>query len=362
MSPATSPVNSPAKSSATSAATENAAPSLVSGGGATAARSKDKPAGGAPSAPVSASPQLVEKAVNTAKPEQGKTSLLKLMSQWLKDNFSGKSGDTSLKDALEEVLEEHEEESAALAPEERVLLRNMLSFGELTVSDIMIPRTDILAVEAESTLDELKRTFLEQGHTRMPVYHDNLDHVRGFVHLKDLVPMLCGDRPFELSAITREILFVPPSMKIVDLLLKMRVSGTHMAIVVDEFGGTDGLVTMEDLVEEIVGEIQDEHDDFTPSTMIRTVSEQVIEADARVRIEELQALIALPLASEDDVEAFDTLGGLLFFHLGRIPARGETVTLPNGMKMDILDADPRRIKRVRVHLPEPGIHTPLADA
>lgn len=273
----------------------------------------------------------------------------------LRNIFSPKQ-ETSLKnaieDAIEEAIEEHAEHSdEAIAPEERVMLHNVLSFSERTVRDIMIPRTDIIAVSHDISLEELKAHILEQRHTRTPVYEDTLDHVLGFLHVKDLIPMLAGDKPYHLQSYLRAMLYVPPSMKVIALLAKMRAAGSHMAIVVDEHGGTDGLVTMEDVVEEIVGEIQDEHDeDELHDGQIVRISDKLIEVNARIRIDQLERYLDRELVSEDEAEHFDTIAGLIFTKLGRIPAKGEMVDYGNGVSFEITDADPRRIRGVRVHL------------
>jgi magnesium and cobalt transporter len=270
---------------------------------------------------------------------------------WLKTLFSCKR-EASLKDAIEEAIEEHAENSEEeLAPQERVMLHNVLTFAETTVSDIMIPRTDIVAVPHDITLDALKAHIIEQRHTRTPVYEDTLDHVLGFLHVKDLIPMLAGDKPYHLRAYLRSMLYVPPSMKVLDLLAKMRAAGSHMAIVVDEHGGTDGLVTMEDVVEEIVGDIHDEHDeDEISDSHITQVNERTIDVNARIRIDQLARFLGQELISEADTEDFDTLAGLIAAKLGRVAARGEVVPHEAGMRFEVLEADPRRIRKVRVHL------------
>ncbi len=268
---------------------------------------------------------------------------------WMKHAL-GQRSDASLKEALEEVIEEHEEQAAEqLAPQEKAMLHNVLSFSDIIVSDIMIPRTDIAAVSADITLPELKAHILAQRHTRIPVYEETLDHVKGFIHVKDLLPMLGGDAVFSIRNIMRPLLFVPPSMRIIDLLIKMRHAGSHMAMVVDEYGGTDGLVTMEDLFEEIVGDIQDEHDgDEGRDDKITRVGDHVFEVSARIRIERLERELGLNLVTEEKQGEFDTLGGLIFFQLGRVPAKGEIVPHVSGIRFEIYDADPRRIRKVRI--------------
>ena len=283
--------------------------------------------------------------------EPRKTSPLQAAQCWLKHLVFPKN-EGSLKDVLEEVIEEHEENGEeALAPQERVMLQNVLSFGDRTVSDIMIPRTDIVAVPHDIAFDELKTHIIEQRHTRTPVYEGTLDHLLGFLHVKDLLPMMAGDKPYEIHSYLRTLLYVPPSMKVLDLLAKMRSVGSHMAIVADEHGGTDGLVTMEDVVEEIVGEIQDEHDeDEAGDSCIIRIGEKMVEVSARIHIEQLEKRLGLQFAGEDVEQEFDTLAGLISTQLGRLPAKGEIVPHSSGVKFEIIDADPRRIRKVRVHL------------
>ncbi len=278
-----------------------------------------------------------------------RVSLLQAIRSWLKYAIGTKS-EVSLKETLEEIIDEHDgQDDDTLEPEERVMLHNVLSFGDTKVSEIMIPRTDIMAVPADITLVELKAHIMEQKHTRIPVYEETLDQVLGFLHVKDLLPMLGGEKSYNLREVVRNVLFVPPSMRIIDLLVKMRHAGSHLAIVVDEYGGTDGLVTMEDLFEEIVGDIQDEHDeDEEQEDKITQVREGVFEVNARIRIEKLEQELGLNLVTEEKEDEFDTLGGFIFFHLGRVPVKGEGVEHTSGARFNILEADPRRIKKIQI--------------
>ena len=256
----------------------------------------------------------------------------------------------SLRETLEELIEEDEDETqdrAEFTEQERELLLNALSFGELQVWDVMVPRSDIQAIEITAGLAEVVGTMRNAMHTRLPVYRGNLDDVIGMVHIKDLLPYWGDGAEFKLEPIVREVLFVPPSMRVLDLLLQMRDTGVHMAIVVDEYGGTDGLATIEDLVEEIVGEIQDEHDKILPPQIVE-LPNGALEADARVEVEELERRLGLELLDAERREDVDTLGGLLFTLLDRVPARGEIVRHPAGLEFAVLDADPRRIKRLRI--------------
>lgn len=299
-----------------------------------------------------ASPSLPLETFQGAKPEKhAEPSSFRHLGKWLRSAMGNKP-EGSLKEALEEVLEEHEDSEMAISVEERNLLRNMIGFGELKVGDVVIPRTDISAVPETVTHDELKAHIMEHRHTRIPIYSGTIDNITGFIHMKDFFFALLGVIEFDLQSIVRPILFVPPSMKITDLLVKMRLSSCHMAIVVDEYGCTDGLVTMEDLFEEIVGEIQDEHDEDEEQPAMVWLSEKALEADARVKVSDLEAELQLDLSNGEE-EDFDTLGGLIFSHLGRVPAKGEVVHYRGGLKLEVLSADPRRIKKVRVVKTEP---------
>ncbi len=260
----------------------------------------------------------------------------------------GSKPDTSLKEIIEEALEEEAGNEVSISNEEKDLLKNVIRFSELTARDVMVPRTEIEALSSDVTFEALKNHAAALGHTRIPVYEDSLDKIEGFIHVKDLFRYITGSEPFQLRRILHEILFVPPSMRIVDLLLKMRVSGCHMAIVVDEYGGTSGLVTMEDLFEELVGEIQDEHDEEHEVIVLRWIGE-VLEADARALIEEVEAMLGEKLHSEGVEPAdYDTLGGFIFYTLGRVPVRGEILKIRERLKIEIIAADPRRVRQVRI--------------
>jgi CBS domain containing-hemolysin-like protein len=256
----------------------------------------------------------------------------------------------TLRETLEELIEEKEEEgrsSGEFTEEERALLLNALSFGELQVLDVMVPRADIKAIEVGADIGSVIAAMREAMHTRLPVYRNTLDEVIGMVHIKDMLPFWGDGAAFQLERIKREILFVPHSMRVLDLLLQMRDTGVHMAIVVDEYGGTDGMVTIEDMVEEIVGEIQDEHDKILPPR-ITELADGTLEADARVEVEDLEKQLGLSLLDEERREDVDTLSGLIFTLLDRLPARGEVVHHPAGIDFEVIEADPRRIKRLRI--------------
>ena len=267
----------------------------------------------------------------------------------------GDEGEQTLREEIEEAIDEAEESrpvAGDLTPPERQMLRNLLHFGEQTAGDICVTRGDIMAVPSNITFDDLVRAFADAGHSRLPVYGESLDEVVGMVHIKDVV-LANGDpsRDATIDALMRTPLFVPESMGVIELLARMRSERTHLAIVVDEFGGTEGLVTIEDVVEEIVGDIEDEHDEAEVG-LLTLLEDGVWEADARIELEELAATVDRRLTWEED--EVDTLGGLMFLLAGHIPAQGECVTHPSGWKLEAVESDPRRILRVRLHAPEPA--------
>lgn len=228
------------------------------------------------------------------------------------------------------------------------------AFQSLRVHNVMTPRADIVAVDIATTFSEVLARFVEAEHSRMPIYRDTLDDPVGFVHVKDVFKMLAdeskrptADQPV-LHRLRRDILYVPPSMRAADLLLRMQTSRIHMAVVIDEFGGADGLVTMEDLVEAVVGDIADEHDEAQTSGVVQRPG-GVFEADARAALEDLEAAMGVEdLAPADLEEDIDTVAGLVTAIAGRVPQRGEVIVHPGGFDLEITDADPRRVKRVRI--------------
>jgi CBS domain containing-hemolysin-like protein len=301
----------------------------------------------------------------------------------------GRNG-SNLRENFTDALLTDAENGTAFSPEERAMLHNILRLREVRVEDVMVPRADIEAVDQSISLAELLVLFEESGRSRMPIYNDNLDDPRGMVHIRDLLGYLTkqarsrrrakpsaastaegapatpppsnarnGKAPMGLdlsridlsktvqdASIVRKVLFVPPSMLASDLMKRMQATRTQMALVIDEYGGTDGLVSLEDIVEMVVGDIEDEHDDT--EQMITRSAEDVFVIDARAELEDIAAAIGADFDVREQVEEVDTLGGLLFSELGRIPARGEVVQALPGFEFQVLDADPRRIKRVRV--------------
>jgi len=307
----------------------------------------------------------------------------------------------SLRELLEADLKgeaDADASAAAFSTEEREMLRRLLRFGGLRVDDIMVPRADIIALEESDSLADLLRTFSEAGVSRIPLYSETLDDPRGMIHVKDLfrwltqeaaegainTPIAVADRDgadtapvakpeaadpvfFDFKRVDlsrtiasaklrRPVLYVPPSMPATNLLIRMQATRIHMALVVDEYGGTDGLVTIEDLVEQVVGEIEDEHDVAEAAYIVDDPKLGLI-ASARTPIQQLEEHLGLKLLKPEEEEDIDTLGGLMFSLLGRVPVRGELVRHPSGLELEVLDADARRLKKVKIH--RPRTHEPL---
>jgi CBS domain containing-hemolysin-like protein len=284
-----------------------------------------------------------------AKREQPQPSLLDSLVRRVRE-LAGRGGSepADLREALEGLLADSEDEGATPFGEEgRELLRNALGFGELRVEDVMVPRADIRGIAVESGLREVVSGMQEARHSRLLVYRETLDDALGVVHLKDLLAYWGDGAVFSLEETMRPVLVVPPSMRVLDLLLEMRRTNNRMAVVVDEFGGTDGLVTIEDMIEELVGELADEQDRTGAPQLVEN-PDGSIDADGRVWLDELEEKLGQQLLDGEDRDEADTLGGLIFTLLDRVPTRGELVTHPSGYEFEVLDADPRRIKRVRI--------------
>lgn len=282
--------------------------------------------------------------------------------QRLKTMFFGRDHEPTLREQLEEAIAEHEEDShdndqsdndGDLTAVERTMLRNLLHFSEHRVDDVMVPRSDIVAIDESAGFADCIAAFAEHGHSRLPVYRETLDSIIGMIHIKDVFAVLAsGEQPPEsLEAFIRQPRFVPQNMSVLALLDEMRRTRTHLAIVLDEYSGTEGLVTIEDLVEEIVGEIEDEHDE-EPEAMFAQLSPLMWEADARAELDDLAEAIDRKLSEvEEDV---DTLGGLAFVIAGQVPDVGQMLTHePSGWKLEILEADEKRVTRIRLFAPSP---------
>lgn len=268
----------------------------------------------------------------------------------------------AMRASLAEVVEQSERESPALSAQERVMLANLLRFGDLRVHDVMVPRAEIIAIDDDASLSELMAVMREGQHSRLPVYHETLDDPTGLIHVKDVMALLRSSDggafaiapKTHIAAIRRPVLFAPPSMRALDLLMKMQASHTHMALVIDEYGGTDGLVSIEDLIEEIVGDISDEHDEDTAA--LKADGDAYI-ADARMDLEDFREQTGHDLNFADTEDEIDSLGGLVTSLAGRVPQRGEIIAHPGGYEFLVLDADPRRVRRLRVRRPKGGGRT-----
>jgi CBS domain containing-hemolysin-like protein len=307
----------------------------------------------------------------------------------------GLPGGQSLRAALEDALKgSSTADASAFSAGEREMLLRILRFGALRVDDVMVPRADIIAVDESESLSTLLRTFDEAGVSRVPLFRETLDDPRGMVHIKDLVRTLIADalgrpateghaftgtirpaerpnlettvraadspdlgridlaKPIASNKLRRPVLYVPPSMPAMNLLIRMQSTRIHMALVVDEYGGTDGLVTIEDLVEQIVGEIEDEHDEAEAANIMVDPKLGLIAA-ARTPVTELEQRLGIKLLKPEEEADIDTLGGLVFALVGRVPTRGELVRHPAGIEFEVLDADPRRVKKLKIHLSRP---------
>jgi CBS domain containing-hemolysin-like protein len=269
----------------------------------------------------------------------------------------GDDQEETLRDRLEDAIDEHEEDGARstpagdLAPIERQMLRNLLHFGERDAGDVGVPRADIIAVEETTSFADLVKLFEEAGHSRLPVYRGELDTIIGMVHIKDVFNILASGapQPQSIAALIRQPLYVPQSMGALDLLAQMRGRRTHLAIVLDEYSGTEGLITIEDLIEEIVGEIEDEHDE-APTALLVPIEGGGWDADARAELEDVGETVDPRLAEVDgDV---DTLGGLAFVLAGHVPEAGECLAHDSGWTLEIVEADGKRVTRLRLHPPE----------
>jgi len=305
------------------------------------------------------------------------------LSHWLGQFLDrlGLRGGGTIREDITEALAQGSGQLADLSAQERAMLSNVLSLRERRVGDVMVPRADIIAVPADATLDELLALFRTAGHSRLPVFDDSLDDPRGMVHIRDFLEFIAGQAKAEPTAglsepafhdlsavdlamtlgetkIMRPVLYVPPSMPAVELLVRMQATRTHIALVIDEYGGTDGLVTIENLIEIVVGDIEDEHDTEEAPT-ITPAGEGRFTADARATLDELREATGIDLSQTPIAEEVDTLGGLIVTLAGHIPAQGEIVEGPEGLSFEIIEADTRRVKRLSIHRraitdPEPG--------
>jgi CBS domain containing-hemolysin-like protein len=321
--------------------------------------------------------------------------------QRLINGFTARLNTKSLRTQMEGALADDEGGDETFSAEEKAMLRNILALREMRVDDVMIPRADIDAVEDDISLGALLAIYQEVGHSRLPVYRETLDDPVGMVHIKDVVGLMtsegcvssdgdlldCADdrdpvgletedqdgsekvyhpllsasnhpktmsnidlqRPLRELGVIREILFVPPSMPATDLMATMRAARTQMALVIDEYGGTDGLISLEDVVETVVGDIEDEHDD-EEQLVVAPAGPNLFIADAKADLEEVSNAIGVTLTTSEESDDVDTLGGLIFTHIGRIPVRGELISVSDNLEVEVMDADPRRIRRVKIRI------------
>lgn len=261
-----------------------------------------------------------------------------------------RADDGSLRETLEELIEEGSEIEPSIESNERQLIGNVLNLRDLTAQDVMVPRTDIVAVSHNITPLEIMAAMTRTGLSQILVYKGNLDEIIGVIHMKDMLnwSQSKSGTPFKIRPMLREVLFISPSMRTLDLLLQMRQSGTKIALVVDEYGGIDGLVTFSNLIEEIIGDIQSAHDQIAPMILQRTPEGNVL-VDARYELEDIEAHLKISLTLDDGADDIDTIGGLVSLLAGHVPVPGELVRHPGGCEFEVVDADPRRIKTVLIH-------------
>ena len=273
------------------------------------------------------------------------------MFEKIKELFEKHPEEEEAIETVEEIMDEREErgDDVLVDDDEMLLLKNVFKLRDKRASDIAIPRAQMVAISVHTTPEELKKIVLKDKYTRMPVYEKTLDNIVGVLHTKDLLGAILEKKPIEISQLMNQhVVFVAPSMRGLDLLREMQAKGMQLAVVIDEFGGTQGLVTLEDLLEEIVGEIEDEHAMLDSPPELKYTSPKVIEADARVELSQLSEAIGTFLTSEDKEAEVDTIGGLIFHIAGRLPYRGEIITHSSGLKFQVVDVDARRIKKVKI--------------
>lgn len=282
--------------------------------------------------------------------------------------FFDEPGGTSLRAQIEEAIAEHEDEQAAegdqqtngdLSPVELTMLRNLLHFSEHDADDVAIPRGEIIAVDAEATWQDMVALFAEHGHSRLPVYRETLDQVMGMMHIKDVFPYLANNTPPppDWTVLMRQPLYVPQARGALDVLADMRSRRIHLAIVVDEFSGTDGIITIEDLVEEIVGNIEDEHDD-APVELVVPIDDGVWDADARAELDDVAVTVGDPRIADVE-EAVDTLGGLAFILAEQVPQVGAMLHHPSGWRIEVTAGDETHVTRLRLYRPDEGQTPPI---
>ncbi len=295
---------------------------------------------------------MPEDSITTAPAENGGGRIWK----GLRSLIFGGDGEATLRDELEAAIDDHADEPADdgdLSPVERQMLKRLLHFGETTADDVCVPRADIIAIEQMEDFDTVVKVFTEAGHSRLPVYRESLDNVIGMIHIRDVFAVLASGepRPATIESFIREPRYVPESMGVLDLLAEMQTTRTHMAIVLDEYSGTEGIVTIEDIVEEIVGEIEDEHDEEAAELLIEMPAGHW-EAEARAELDDVAEIVDERLGEID--EDVDTLGGLAFVLAGKVPEEGEMLDHPSGWTLEITESDSKRVTKLKLHPPESG--------
>ena len=295
--------------------------------------------------------------------DHGQSGLFTKLKRWLAPEIhEAETVREVIEELIEERIEDRPEGEPAIDPNERLLLSNVLKLRGVTAADIMVPRADIVAIESTTPVTDALALVVKEGHSRLPVYRETLDDVAGLIHIKDLAILaaeqISGENGVRVSSHTlidllRPVLFVSPAVRVLDLLLEMRLKRAHMAMVVDEYGGIDGLVTIEDVVEQIVGEIEDEHDAADQTPELTAQPDGTLVADGRVALGDFEARVG-KVFSDSEREANDTLGGLVTSLAGRMPSRGELVKHSSGIEFEVTDSDPRLVRRLRVrNLPRP---------
>ena len=255
------------------------------------------------------------------------------------------------KDYLQEAIKKLKTRAKKMSREEKNILTNFLKFGHKEVRDVMIHRTDVSALDIKSSMNEISKAIADNTHTRTPIYRDNLDNIVGFVHVKDLFQVVVSAKKTTIKDIMRQHLITTPSTALIDLLVIMRRRKTHIAIVVDEYGSTEGIVTIEDVVEEIVGEMEDEHDDNGSNPDFEVVEDNVVISHARVEIDEIAKVFGKELKSED--EEVDTIGGLVMMRSGDVPKRGDIINIADNITAEVLESNPRTLKKLKISYSEP---------
>ncbi|MES2215435.1 MAG: hemolysin family protein [Pseudomonadota bacterium] len=267
------------------------------------------------------------------------TALLRKIKSWFKPKTP---------DLVHGALRNLQSKSKKMSEGEKHLLGNFLKFCNKTVEDVMIPRSDIFALSTKASLTDLTSAISKHSHTRTLIYQDNLDNIVGFIHIKDLFEVLSHNRSFSVKKLMRKVIVSAPSMKLIDLLAEMQKKRTHIAVVIDEYGGTDGIATIEDIMEAIVGEIEDEHDDMDENHSYVSLSSGEVLANARVEIEELEQALSITLRNEDD--ECDTIGGLVLLRTGHIPKKGEIIAISEKVSVEVMESTPRVLKKVKITL------------